>query len=272
MQSYQASVTSLRVYSDARAAEWAEIQEAFSLPLYKSILSCIPMLGRCRLLDLGCGSGAFCAQAASVGLTVTGLDSATALIRIARERQCGATFVVGAVERLRFIRSSFDSITAINAFRHVASARAVLMDARRLVRRGGAIVISSRAPLEHCDAAKVLGALDALRPAGTGPRPDRFALSPDGVLEKLATTAGLTPVLVEDVECPWTYENASAAVSALMASGTGARAIAVVGESNARRAVLEALRPFRDSAGGIVLSNRCRYVMAIAHDDPPDVA
>lgn len=272
MQAIHASVTEIHHVTSARAAEWADLQEGFSLPLYRSILSCIPMLGRCRLLDLGCGSGAFCSEAAMVGLTTTGLDSPPAMIRIARERHCGATFVVGTINNLHFAERSFDSVTAINTVLQVASARLVLADARRLVRGGGAVVMACRAPAQYCDATGVLSALDALGLATTNKAPDRFALAADGVLERLATQAGLTPVLVEDVECPWTYQNANAAVRGLIASGAGARAAMAVGENAARRAILDAIRPFKDCAGGFVLRNRYRYVMAVEPEFTPHAA
>ena len=53
-----------------------------------------------RVLDVGCGSGDFCALALDRGATVSGIDASPAMIEIARRRAPGADLRVNAMERL----------------------------------------------------------------------------------------------------------------------------------------------------------------------------
>ena len=53
-----------------------------------------------RVLDVGCGSGDFCALALARGASASGIDAAPAMIEIARRRAPGADLRVGAMDAL----------------------------------------------------------------------------------------------------------------------------------------------------------------------------
>lgn len=272
MDATHASMTRLRSVWDAHAKDWSEVQEGLSLPLYKTILSCLPVVGRCRLLDLGCGAGSFCSLAASIGVRPTGLDSSPTMLSIARERLPDVEFVLGDMQDLPFASGSFDAVTAIYSVQNASSARAVLREMKRVARPGAAVVVATFGPEERCEAAIVLRALARLSKGAPGDAPDPFVLSRQGELETLATDAGLTPVLVEDVDCPWTYGDVENAVRGLMAGGTAERAVREVGDKAVSRAIVELLGQFQVASGGFSLRNRYRFMMASAPDDSPDVA
>jgi SAM-dependent methyltransferase len=66
-------------------------------------------------LDVGCGSGAFCAAMSEHGLSVTGVDSAENMLSFARskpENQNAVFILANAVEKLPFEDKSFDFSTA----------------------------------------------------------------------------------------------------------------------------------------------------------------
>jgi hypothetical protein len=97
-------------------------------------------------------------------------------------------------------------------------------------------------------------------PGTSGP----FALSADGELEALVIQAGLTPGAVEEIGCPWEYPNEPTALRGLLSSGPAIRAIQQVGEETVRAAVVKAIAPFKTTAGGYLLRNKYRYMIAKA--------
>ena len=70
--------------------------------------------GSGTLLDLGCGTGAFCGALAELGWTVTGVDLSEDMLRRARER--GADVVRADATALPFEAASFDA--AVSIFTH----------------------------------------------------------------------------------------------------------------------------------------------------------
>jgi SAM-dependent methyltransferase len=272
MEATHTSMTRLRTPWNTHARDWADVQEQLALPLYKSILSCLPVLGRCKLLDLGCGAGTFCAVAASIGVDATGLDSAPAMITLARERVSDAEFVLGEMMDLPYPAGVFHVVTAINSVQHATSARGVLREARRVARAGASIVIATLGPEDRCDATVVLRELSRLEAPASDDTPSPFALAQQGALEILATDAGLAPMLVEDVDCAWTYCDIETAVRGLMAGGAAVRAARAAGDAAVSRAIASSIAPFRASDGRFILRNRYRFMLAIAPDDSVEAA
>jgi ubiquinone/menaquinone biosynthesis C-methylase UbiE len=92
--------------------------------------------GARRLLDLGCGPGAFAAAAAArhPDLAVIGVDPSRAFARpgVARVRACG--------EALPFADGSIDVAVCLSSIRHVRDRRATLRELRRVV-RGCAVIV-----------------------------------------------------------------------------------------------------------------------------------
>jgi SAM-dependent methyltransferase len=245
----------------ARARDWADVQEAVAVPMYEDVLRATGLRAGASVLDVGCGSGIFCAMAARLGATVAGLDAAPELLAIARERVPGGDFRVGEMEALPHPDGAFDLVTGFSSFQFAADPAGALREARR-VSRTGTVVIAVFDKPEASQSTAYLGALGRLLPPPPPGAPGPFALSADGALEALAQRAGLTPRAVHTVACPWVYPDAATVLRGLMASGPAIRAIQAKGEDAVRDAVLDALAPFRMPAGGYRLSNSFRYLIA----------
>lgn len=97
-----------------------------------------------RILDLACGTGLVAAELVARGYRVTGADVSEPMLRIARERAPGATFVTARAEALPFPTSSFDAATCAQAF-HWFDEAAAIAELTRVVRPGGTIAIWSKA-------------------------------------------------------------------------------------------------------------------------------
>ncbi|MEP6955007.1 MAG: class I SAM-dependent methyltransferase [Solirubrobacteraceae bacterium] len=97
-----------------------------------------------RVLDLGCGDGAFAAVTAGAGAIVTMADVAREALRRARERVPGAEAVAldeGA--GLPFAEDAFDLVWAGEVLEHVADVVGLLADVRRVLRWGGTLVATT---------------------------------------------------------------------------------------------------------------------------------
>ena len=142
-------------------------------------------------------------------------------------------------------------VTGFNAFQYAASPSNALREARRVTQPDGVIVIATWGLPEDCEAAGHLKALGALMPPPPPGAPGPFALSDESKLKALASGAGLTPVAVVDVECPWTYPGLDTALRGMLSAGPAERAIRNSGMERARDAVAKRLRPIANLRASI---------------------
>lgn len=246
----------------SKPKDWAEIQEGVCRPLFEALLGKIGVGPGTALLDVGCGSGMFCALAAERGAVVSGFDASSHLLAIARERTPRSEFRVGEMEALPYPDNTFDAVTGLNSFQYAANPVRALRDAQRVARSGAFVAMAVWGRKEDCEAAAYLAALRAVMPPPPPGAPGPFALSEDGGLRALVVEAGLRPVVTEDVSCPFVYPDAPTALRGLLSAGPAIRAIRHSGEERVREATLQAIAPFRKSSGAYRMENRFRYLIA----------
>lgn len=247
-----------------RARDYAELQEGHFRPLYESVLQRPELANARSSLDVGCGPGLAVQVFAQKIANVSGIDASAAFVEIARERLPGRNFRVGEMETLPHADGSFDVVTGFNAFQYAASPSNALREARRVTQPDGVIVIATWGLPEDCEAAGHLKALGALMPPPPPGAPGPFALSDESKLKALASDAGLTPIAVVDVECPWTYPSLDIALRGMLSAGPAERAIRNSGMERARDAVANAIAPYRKPSGEYRLNNKFRYLIARA--------
>jgi ubiquinone/menaquinone biosynthesis C-methylase UbiE len=248
----------------ARAADWAEVQEAVMRPLFEAVLAAAKVGPQTRLLDVGCGAGGAAALAASRGATVFGLDASQPLLDIARRRVPGGQFIHGDMESLPYETSSFDAIVGFNSFQYAGDPTNALREARRVARPRAPIAIATWGKPEDCQAAVTLVALKPLLPPPPPGSGGPFALSDEAVLREFVARAGLTPIEVADVPCPWIYPDLATALRGQLSAGPLVLAIRTSGESKVRETLERAIEPFRTPSGGYRIDNKFRYVIATA--------
>lgn len=97
----------------------------------------LPLLGKPgRLLDFGCGAGAFLALARAAGWDANGYEPGSRGREACAARELPVTADLGSLAD-----HSFDAITAVHVYEHVPDLRATLAEFRRLLRPGGRLCL-----------------------------------------------------------------------------------------------------------------------------------
>jgi 2-polyprenyl-3-methyl-5-hydroxy-6-metoxy-1,4-benzoquinol methylase len=107
------------------------------------VLSLLPDSADRRLLEIGCATGEFAAEAHRRGEAITAIDIAEAPIRLARRRHPGVDFRVADVASLASSSALFDAVVAFEVVEHVLSPRAFLAACSQVLSPGGVLVYST---------------------------------------------------------------------------------------------------------------------------------
>jgi SAM-dependent methyltransferase len=246
----------------ARASDWADA-ETQQRPTYEEALRRVGITPGQLVLDIGCGSGAFLRAAADRGATVFGLDASQALLEIARDRVPGADLRVGEMQSLPYDDDSFDLVTGFNSFFFAADMIAALREAGRVAKPDANVVIQVWGAPERCDLTAMKAAMaPPARARERAPAPP--PLWQTGVLEQLATEAGLHPTDAFDLTWAYEYPDQQTMARKMLSPGMVADAIRTSGEEHIRNAIVDALAPYRTPSGGYRLENEWHYLIARA--------
>lgn len=98
-----------------------------------------------RVLDVGCGDGAYALAAAERGAHVVGVDTSARMLQAARDRAASKGLPldlrVGDVRQLPFADASFDVVLAVTVLCFVEDASRALSEMARVLAPGGRLVI-----------------------------------------------------------------------------------------------------------------------------------
>jgi SAM-dependent methyltransferase len=247
----------------ARPADWA-LSEDLQVPTYEAALQRVGLEPGQRVLDIGCGVGAFLRLVAERGGEPHGIDASEALVAFARTRLPDTELRVGEMEDLPWDDDSFDLVTGFNSFFFANDMVAALREAGRVAKPGAPVVIQVWGAHDRCD----LEAMKQIarpflppRPADAPPDPD---LSRPGALEALATQAGLTPDSEFDTTWAFEYPDAKTLGHAMIAVAGLAILAGPEREHELRTAIVDGLAPYRRADGSYRFSNEYHYLIARA--------
>jgi SAM-dependent methyltransferase len=246
------------------ADDWATIQEPKCTPIYEAAFDHVDLRIGTKYADLGCGAGTAAHLAAERGAHVSGLDASENLVAIARSRVPHGDFHVGELESIPFANHSFDVVAGFNSFQYAARPHEALREAKRVARPGGRVIIMTWGKPEGMEAAAIVTAVRPLLLPPPPGAPGPFALSDESALRGLATSAGLEPLEIIDVDCSWRYSDLTTALRGLRSSGVAKRAIENSSAEAVDEAHAEVLGSFRQSDGSYKIGARFRGLVARA--------
>ena len=97
-----------------------------------------------RVLDLGCGSGAFTAAVAESGARAVGAEVAATAVRLARARHPAIEFALVPIDGpLPFEDGSFEVVWASDVIEHVADTARWLSEVRRVLAPRGRLLLTT---------------------------------------------------------------------------------------------------------------------------------
>lgn len=234
---------------------WAQHFEPWFLPLYRRVLEQLSLNTAHSLLDAGCGSGLFSYMAIGAGAQVIGVDAAPGLLEIARRRNPGNNFMEEDLEALPFAADSFHVVTGFNSFQYAGNFENALVEAKRVLKPGGRLVLAIWDKPGLSDAAEVLKAIGTLLPPPPPGTPGPFALSEDGKIEGILAANGLKLLYKASVACPFVYASLENGIKSFMGTGPAAAAMNSNSKQTVQYTVSAALQPFRLADGLHFLQN-----------------
>ncbi len=224
---------------------WSQHFEPCFLPMYKKVLKQLQLTEETLLLDAGCGAGLFSSMAINAGAQVIGVDAAPGLLEVARQRNPENNFMEEDLEALPFADNGFDIVTGFNSFQYAGDFEKALMEARRVLRNNGWLVIGIWDKPELSEATTVLKAIGSLLPPPPPGTPGPFALSEDGVIEAIIKKIGMNLIYKTTVGCPLLYSKLSDGVKSFMGTGPAAAAGNHADEKKVKEIIATALQPFK---------------------------
>lgn len=252
-----------------RADDWADVMEGsagWGAQLYRQILQRLAVDRGTDLLDVGCGAGRFCRIAADRGAICAGIDVTERFVKIARTRTPDGDFRVGDMEHLPWTDNSFDVVTGFNSFFIAADMGKALSEARRVARPGATVAMTVFGRPERCESTALFASLQPFMPqrSGSGSKDEKPPLHAEGVLEAIATEAGLTPSDAGYLEFTEEYPDRDTMLRGYMAAPPFVRAARAAGAEAVTDALSDAMIPLRARDGRYRLRDEVRYLIATA--------
>lgn len=242
-------------------ADWLDLQEGFSVPLWDSMLNATGVENGSRLLDAGCGAGGASVLAYGRGATVTGLDASEGLLGMAKRRVPDAEFRLGDLEALPFDDGVFDAVIAASSIQYAEDPAKAVDELARVVTSDGRVAVGLFGTPDKVEYRVVLEAIrDALPdpPEGGGP----FALSQPGTLEGLIEAAEMDVIESEEVDCPFMFSDMEAFWKGCISAGPVQAALKVVDARELKQRLEEVAAPYQQADGTIRFEVAFRYVSA----------
>jgi SAM-dependent methyltransferase len=240
------------------------VNEEQQLPTYEEAIRRVGLEAGQRVLEVGCGTGVFLRAAADRGAHVVGVDASESLLALARERVPDAELHRADMQFLPFENDSFDVVAGFNSFFFAEDMLAAIREAGRVARPGSPVVIQVWGPPERNSLEAMKEVARTYFPPPPPGAARTAALSEPGVLEGIASAAGLVPRDAFDVTWAYEFEGEDALTRAMLGVAGLASITDPSEEAGVRARILGALAPSRAPDGSCRLENEFHFLIATA--------
>jgi SAM-dependent methyltransferase len=247
----------------ARPTDWA-LSEDQQIPNYKDALARVGLEPGQFVLDIGCGVGAFLRLVADRGGRPYGIDASETLLDVARSRLPDADLRHGDMEALPYADDTFDLVTGFTSFFFANNIVAALREAGRVAKPGAAVVITVWGSHEANDLEAVKAIIRPYFPPRPADAPAEPHYSEPGVLEDIATRAGLEPETTFDTTWSYMFEDAETLRRAMVAPAGLALLVGPDREDEVKDAIGRGLASYRAADGSYRLENTFHSLIARA--------
>jgi len=224
---------------------WSTYFEPIFIPMYKKTLAELSLQEDQLLLDAGCGSGLFSQMAIATGAQVMGIDAASGLLEIARQRNPRNNFLEEDLEAMPFASDSFHVVAGFNSFQYAGNFTNALIEAKRVLKPTGNLVIGIWDQPQFSESTNILKAIGELLPPPPPGTPGPFALSEDGKMESIFEQVGVKLVSKTKIACPVLYRNLEEGVNSFMGTGPAAAALNQVSKKTVENKIASALQAYK---------------------------
>lgn len=166
-----------------------------------TVLAAAEVVKGTEVLDVGSGPGDLAAAAAALGADTVGIDVAPSMVRRAALANPSIPFRVGSFEAIPAGEGAFDAVVGNFVFNHVGRPEVALAEARRVLRPGGWLALSSwDAPRRNRLLGLIVDAaasVDAPPPPGLPAGPTNFRS--DAELRALFNDSGFADVGISHI-------------------------------------------------------------------------
>lgn len=207
-----------RQYADAEKIEIRQrahqrYSERQNADLFESVVRHLQLEPGDRVVDIGCGNGAYHALMARSGARVIALDASQGMLRVTRERALEQSLAVslagGQAEQLPIASASCQAVAANHMLYHVTDQLGALREMRRVLAPGGRVVLSTNA----ASFGRQLWELHEEAASAIGLVPER-SVSSRFTLDDLAMVRRVFPnARVQQIENAFLFPDAEAALS-----------------------------------------------------------
>lgn len=249
------------LWSEA-SSDWVELQEWKVFPATRRAFDLVAVQPGERLLDVGCGGAGALIEQYERGVVISGVDAASGLIEVARNRMPAANFHVADMTSLPFEDGSFDVVTGFNSFQYPSRPLDALREARRVAAPGARLAVVVWGDVEQCEAATHFVSLRALtNPPPGAPAPLLIDQRIDGFIE----LAGFDVSDIAVVPCAWDFPDSASALRGMRSAGPVRRVISLVGDAAVDDALRENIARYTRDDGSVHYDNVFRVIVARAH-------
>lgn len=199
-----------------------------------------------RALEVGCGPGHICEMMARGGASVTGVDLAPEMIRVAAERLPDIEFKEANAEKLPFDDGTFDAVIVNFTIHHFAQPEIACAEIRRVLKPGGRLLFAG--PIEQFGFGAFIGGLMKHHTMDVLPHGPIYLEATQADYEQLVETAGFDRHQVKVHQLPLHLEG----LDALLRIGwemCKLSGLPVEQQDRIRVAVVEAASPYANDRG-----------------------